>query len=144
MWSVGSLLRLSAESGPWVERHAISKLHAVHCRIRSRWQLSLVCRPLYHQAVFAAVALFAAITVCRQHMECMKELKRLGELAADKTYEVLGLQRLLLSPPVDNPRNIIDFGLFYAHHEVSLGVLEWLKVIYTACVLSKTAMRMQP
>ena len=33
-------------------------------------------------------------------------------------YRLMGVHDLLLSPPVEQPRNIIDSGLFMAHHKV--------------------------
>jgi hypothetical protein len=48
----------------------------------------------------------------------MTDLKALAETAVEEIYEMRGLQRLLLSPPVDNPRNVIDFGLYYGNHKV--------------------------
>lgn len=33
-------------------------------------------------------------------------------------YGLHGLQGLLLSPPVDNPRNVIDYGLYVRHYKV--------------------------
>jgi hypothetical protein len=63
------------------------------------------------------VALFAAVDT--QHIKWMTDLKALAETAVDEIYhEMRGLQTLLLSPPVDNPRNVIDFGLYFANHKV--------------------------
>ena len=34
------------------------------------------------------------------------------------SFKLLGVQGLLLSPPVDNPRNVIDFSLYVTHYKV--------------------------
>lgn len=46
-------------------------------------------------------------------------MKAAGEQAASVLYQLLGLGSLLQSPPVDNPRNVVDFTLFHMHHQVN-------------------------
>jgi hypothetical protein len=48
----------------------------------------------------------------------MPELKQLGEMGSARLNRVLGVDKLLLNPPVDNPRNVIDYALFLSNHKV--------------------------
>jgi hypothetical protein len=52
-------------------------------------------------------------------MQVMGDFKHAGEAYVGMCYMMTGVRELLLCPPVDQPRNIIDLGLFIAHHEVS-------------------------
>lgn len=49
----------------------------------------------------------------------MPELQSKSCDAIDLQYKCLGLDKLLLSPPVDNARNVIDFGLYFMTYQVS-------------------------
>jgi hypothetical protein len=60
---------------------------------------------------------------CWLCVQLMPELKQAGEKAIDMMYTLMGLHNLLLSPPVDNPRNVIDAGLFTVLHKVSTGLV---------------------
>jgi hypothetical protein len=48
----------------------------------------------------------------------MPKLLQAGQAAAALCYDSLGSGKLLLLPPVDNPRNVIDYPLFCARAEV--------------------------
>lgn len=49
----------------------------------------------------------------------MRELLSGSCQGINALYTAKRLDKLLLSPPADNPRNIIDYSLFYVHHKVS-------------------------
>jgi hypothetical protein len=51
-------------------------------------------------------------------VQIMPEMKEAAEMQVGMAYRLMGVHDLLLSPPVEQPRNIIDSGLFMAHHKV--------------------------
>ena len=48
----------------------------------------------------------------------MSRLLSGGQTVIDMAYRLMGVSHLLLSPPVDNARNVADFGLFNLMHKV--------------------------
>lgn len=48
----------------------------------------------------------------------MSAYKAAAEQGAAMSYKLRGVQSLLLSPPVDNPRNVIDFSLYVGNYKV--------------------------
>lgn len=52
--------------------------------------------------------------------EVMSMMKQTAEEGCDVWYRMHGLQGLLLSPPADNPRNVIDYCLYVKHYKVGL------------------------
>jgi hypothetical protein len=46
------------------------------------------------------------------------EMKQASDSAARLMYAMMGVEDLLLCPPVDNPRNVLDFGLFTTRYKV--------------------------
>lgn len=50
--------------------------------------------------------------------QVMPMLKQMSERASAHHYRLVGVDKLLLSPPVDNPRNVIDYALYLSNHEV--------------------------
>lgn len=43
-----------------------------------------------------------------------------GKRAIRKTYDAAGWGKIALIPPVDNPRNLVDFGLSVKFHKVRI------------------------
>lgn len=57
-------------------------------------------------------------------VKLMSNLKQTAEAGCDMWYRMHELQGLLLSPPVDNPRNVIDYGLYVRHFKVGMTLLQ--------------------
>lgn len=55
---------------------------------------------------------------CTSQMQMMPFFKQAGEMTVAMGYQGLGLQKLLLCPPVDNPRSIVDFCLYVKYAQV--------------------------
>lgn len=53
--------------------------------------------------------------------QVMSDSKGAGEQAAAMMNQLHGLRNLLLSPPLDNPRNVVDYSMYLARHEVRKG-----------------------
>ena len=51
-------------------------------------------------------------------MQLIMSLLDDGRTAVKRYYEAMGWGKLLLCPPIESALNIVDFGLFWIHHEV--------------------------
>ena len=77
----------------------------------------------------------------------MPDLLKSSQQMLDVWYKSLGLTNHLLSPPVDTPRNVIDYGLFMMHHKVGqhwVGATSNTAELSRCRTVSKRALRLLP